>query len=316
MAILYKYMSFVDDFLISPAIKLSPPNLLNDPFESHGVDDIKSVMYDSYMSDGGKPLISNGKELSQDATKKIIQNNPTNIVSRTGVLSLSESNRSLLMWAHYASQHKGIVVGFEDDFLAHVEIDDTAKKKMIHTPFPIKISYDTSRFDLLEFKTSGKNIQEIAKSLAIKLLTTKSDDWIYEKEHRYIAPIGIADHIKYLGGNNDRTNAIRKLISDGKIKIDRKTKVVSIREDIKMDSGAYLTMAKDGNFLFLKTINPEKIKSIFFGLRTPYEHIKKYVMDIENNIDTLGHIELYQYELCNTQFRLNKNTLNKSKYLK
>ncbi|MFQ2119106.1 DUF2971 domain-containing protein [Aeromonas hydrophila] len=308
-------MSFVENFLVDPKIKLSPPNLLNDPFESHGIEEIKDLMYRSYIAEGATPLKINGRELSEERAKRMIQNNPTNIVARTGIVSLSESNRSLLMWAHYANQHKGIVIGFEDDFLSDIEIDDVAQKKMVHTRFPIKISYDTSRFDLMEFQIIGTTVQDISKQLAVKLLTTKSDDWIYEKEHRYIVPIAAADDIRYFGKTKGRTDLIRRLIADKKIHIDRKTQIVTVDKNVNMDNGLYVSISKDDNFMFYKKINPIKIKSIFFGLRTPEKQIEKFVLDIESMPDKLGHIELFKYKLCDKEFKLIKGRVEKINYL-
>nr|WP_282098645.1 DUF2971 domain-containing protein [Aeromonas hydrophila] len=113
------------------------------------------------------------------------------------------------MWAHYASQHKGMVIGLEDDFLCGEYSKEKITSNLIHSPNPIKITYDTTRFDLTEFDTLLKNMTQLSKLLAIKLLTTKSDDWIYEKEHRCIVPIGVADKILYIGKTSERTRKIK-----------------------------------------------------------------------------------------------------------
>lgn len=312
---LYKYMSFIDHLLILPTIKLSPPCLLNDPFEQHSSDDYKKLVYKCYLSDGSPPLNYKHKKNQKKFEQEIIQNQPSNIAGRTGIVSLSESSRSLLMWAHYADQHKGIVVGFDDDFLSDIETDALTQEKLIHTKKPIKISYDTTRFDPFEYENENGDFRGISKKLAMKLLTTKSDDWIYEKEHRYIIPIAVADKIKYLGGDNKATEDLINVDGQKRISIHAETKNVKVNSDILMTDNLYMTMSKNSNFLFLKKIDPKKIKAIFFGFRTPRENISRYVWDIEKNLATLGHIELFKYKLCDTDFKLVKERIKKSEYI-
>ncbi|MBF8449762.1 DUF2971 domain-containing protein [Aeromonas dhakensis] len=309
MAVLYKYMSYIDDYLSDPTIKLSPPSLLNDPFESQDVVDMKRFIYESYLASDNRAVYVDGKKVSESRAKRIIENAPMNVVNTSGVISLSESNRSLLMWAHYANQHKGIVIGLEDDFLYDELKNTPCSSRLIFEPKPIKISYDTIRFDLTDFESFPESRHDIAKILAMKLLTTKSDDWLYEKEHRCIVPIGIADKIIYTGKIADRTWKVKNYISNKQIRINGITKKVTVSDDIEYKSPVYKWLSRDDNFLFLKRISPKKIKSIYFGVRAHDDDIANMMKTISRNKRMLGHIKVYKYELCDRQFSIIKEQI-------
>ena len=81
-----------------------------------------------------------------------------------GILSLSSVNDNILMWSHYASNHKGIVICLD------------IRKDPSFFLHPIKIKYQKSYTELNylkdPYKASETNI------------TIKSEDWSYEQEVR------------------------------------------------------------------------------------------------------------------------------------
>lgn len=95
----------------------------------------------------------------------------------TGVSCLSESANSLLMWAHYANNHRGICV--EYDLLA---INNVLK----FTAVPVIYSKERTCFDFLD----PQSIEKDALKLLMQSLTTKSPEWCYEKEWRIIRDQG------------------------------------------------------------------------------------------------------------------------------
>lgn len=305
-------MPIISNYLKNPTIKLSPPALLNDPFESKNARHISDFIYDKYHDEYQGSLI-NGKRLTEARARTIIKNAPKRTINLSGIFSLSESNRSLLMWAHYADQHKGMVIGIEDDFLDN-DMDISIPTRLINTKRPIKVNYDTVRFDSSEFDFTKAHINVVTRQLALKVLTTKSDDWLYEKEHRFILPIALADKIKYTGESMNFGYRLRSAIKRGELEIDMDTKLVSIQEDTPMTDNLYQHMSSNKDFLFLKNINPKKIKSIYFGVRADYYMIKEYLDDIENNKEELGHIKLYNYTLCDERFSLIRDDLDEEDY--
>ena len=91
----------------------------------------------------------------------------------TGVSCFSESEDSLLMWAHYANNHRGICV--EYDLL---EINNI----LMFTAIPVIYSGERICFDFFD----PQSIEKDTLKLFIQSLTSKSPEWNYEKEWRII----------------------------------------------------------------------------------------------------------------------------------
>jgi hypothetical protein len=92
-----------------------------------------------------------------------------------GVLSLSRTKESLLMWAHYGDSHKGYVLGLDENhefFKARDMVGrPTSPKNVIYTTQRVHI--DADRDDYREM-----------------LLCTKSLEWAYEEEVRVFRTFG------------------------------------------------------------------------------------------------------------------------------
>ncbi|WP_316674863.1 DUF2971 domain-containing protein [uncultured Tolumonas sp.] len=84
-----------------------------------------------------------------------------------GIFCLSEIPDSILMWSHYADNHKGICLEFDVD----LKLNNTLLAVNYATKYPKVSIYDM-----------GINLAKTTHSI----LATKSADWSYEKEWRYI----------------------------------------------------------------------------------------------------------------------------------
>lgn len=86
-----------------------------------------------------------------------------------GIYSMSAEWNSLLMWAHYASNHKGICIGFFQQKIVNLN-----KFIMGSVHYPVDNTFpDITPFD------------DDTKMLLIQT-NTKSNEWLYEKEYRLI----------------------------------------------------------------------------------------------------------------------------------
>lgn len=90
-----------------------------------------------------------------------------------GISCLSESEKSLLMWAHYANNHCGMCV--EYDLL---EIN----RQLKFSPVPVIYSDDRVCLDIVNLET----LEPDAIKIFVESLTSKSLEWSYEKEWRII----------------------------------------------------------------------------------------------------------------------------------
>ena len=101
---LFKYLSEPRDLFTDGFIRLSQLSVLNDPFEasfcSNSLDELSDHFdYQKTFS----PSSESGEMSFSDCEKEMMNN--------IGIISLTENKESLLMWAHYANEHKGLIAG-------------------------------------------------------------------------------------------------------------------------------------------------------------------------------------------------------------
>ena len=187
--ILYKYKPINNhtiQILEKGEIFFPRKNDLNDPFEFN-------VVYNTYFasilgpiwlwkrlkrkgeSHGLRSFVSalrlkrrfSQKALHDGGQLETIKTELLDKVNKAGILCLSAIRDNVLMWSHYADEHKGICLIF-----------DTSKDSKILSPM-WKVRY-MSTFP----RQNVFSLDEEQKFRA--LLTTKSKVWSYEKEYRFI----------------------------------------------------------------------------------------------------------------------------------
>ena len=95
--------------------------------------------------------------------------------TKMGIACLSEAYDSLLMWAHYANDHRGMCVEYE-----LLEFN----RQLGFSPVPVV--YSDERVSIHTIETLERDIQ----GLFVESLTSKSPEWSYEKEWRIIRDDG------------------------------------------------------------------------------------------------------------------------------
>jgi hypothetical protein len=114
---------------------------------------------------------------------------------RFGILSLSETPTSLLMWAHYADCHRGLVFEFDASHLffhqrTSAGVIGKLRQVVYAVARPAIVAYDPS-----------VPAEELADRLIADLLLTKGVDWQYEREWRLIYPLDdLAGHPHSVNG--------------------------------------------------------------------------------------------------------------------
>lgn len=293
MRTLYKYYgSLPDDYLIKPTLKLACPENLNDPFESS---------ISRYISEIPEHV---GDTLSY--LKKLVNHaGLSKALSNTGVISMCETHRNILLWAHYANEHNGLTIGYREDILKNKFSENLIKIHDISTT-PLKVNYDTVRFDI----ESEKHVINSHKKVIRKILTTKGDDWIYEKEHRFLIPIYLADTIV---ANEKYNELMDEYIKRELIVKDETNSSAYFKERYSEDFYSIGILESETNLLrkarfsFYIDIEPEFISSIYFGCRYPKYLKQKWFKIIQKNSSKLSHIKLYEYDISDTDFSLTYN---------
>ncbi|MFM5749616.1 DUF2971 domain-containing protein [Aeromonas veronii] len=279
MNILYKYTTDLDTFFTKPTLKLSVPMYLNDPFESAISEEISH--YES-KEDGWLIELDYWTELLT-----------------LGVISFSETSRNLLMWAHYAKNHKGMCIGFEPDVLESIPRDKYMDRSY-HAYYPTKVNYDNVRVDLHELAAQKSNLYDAGIK---RILTTKSDDWIYEKEHRCIVPLEWCDNAILSNEIHPSTNHAIEYLRKKNSMVEIKDNHITTNSESDREL-VFSELAKFNDITFLKEVNPKKVKTVHLGYRYDKNKITKLINDLKKPTHPLHHIILFQYKLSKTRYEI------------
>lgn len=183
-AFLYKYyrdQSLNLDSVMSNKMWYSAPCNFNDAFDCDVAIDEQAI-FNNIL-----PIISGGRAIRKGSPKwiqykgslhkqiKILQKLFASQKISMGITCLSEAPESILMWSHYANNHRGICVSY--NLLA-------LNQKLQFSAVPVLYTQD--RVCLHSISLDQDKLSKETMSLFIKSITSKSTDWSYEKEWRII----------------------------------------------------------------------------------------------------------------------------------
>lgn len=88
-----------------------------------------------------------------------------------GVVCYSKEQNNILMWSHYADNHRGICLGFEPE-----------------TPYNTYSNFSFENLNLVKYSKAVANpdLKEISMNNIRDIYCTKAEDWKYEKEIRQV----------------------------------------------------------------------------------------------------------------------------------
>jgi hypothetical protein len=119
-------------------------------------------------------LIAGGITALQSASPLIKDGVLNELAVRLGILSLTEDPANILMWAHYAANHSGFVLEFNDEhewFHQRKSSSDDLRNLR-------QVSYVCSTEPRFLTELEGADV-----------LYAKSEDWHYEREWRIVRPL-------------------------------------------------------------------------------------------------------------------------------
>ncbi|TCR97796.1 DUF2971 domain-containing protein [Rhizobium sp. BK418] len=171
---LYKYVTLdrALSILKSGEIRMTQPRFLNDPHELcvevNGLS-VKKHFYDHLLGRGYSPEEAN--DISSRNLIGMVIDQVDDIRSRReeyGVLSLADSLENMLLWAHYANEHRGAVI----------EID---VGQLVVAGADLEFQY------LGQVEYCAKRVDFYGERLPVwSTLFFKSEAWAYEREWRLI----------------------------------------------------------------------------------------------------------------------------------
>ncbi|MDF7795950.1 DUF2971 domain-containing protein [Pseudomonas syringae] len=277
---LFKYMSEPRDFFEKGFIRLSQPSVLNDPFEAafcrKSLDELASNFDEptSWDPEFGELKFSQYIDLR---------------MHHIGVISFTESKENLLMWAHYANEHKGIVAGvayhpqmgsiFEHLFRADSLINSAWGEKWSKfdgAPTPVfyrkGLRYRNDKFDY----DYSNILAEGADRVLYEIFLQKSDEWIYEQEHRVILRLEQADRVIVPDISSIENRHIQKRIRNSSYSIvntDTRSCTVNL---LDIADGAERTavamelakLSKNPKTIYLMKLSSSSINNCLIGLNS------------------------------------------------
>lgn len=198
MTIFYKYCNAkvgFENILTNATLKWTNPQEFNDPFGCQCPLLFETVEKNKVLSlpvgMGKNNIILN--DVSIDFCNRQMDSMRSSLAFRrmeealigtvrsSGILCLTKDSQNILMWSHYADNHKGICLGFSPEGLNN-SIFKLAKPVLYTYKYP-KLYIDDIMRDI-----SDKQFDYTEKLINMYTLT-KFKDWAYEKEWRIFEPI-------------------------------------------------------------------------------------------------------------------------------
>jgi hypothetical protein len=191
MSSLYKYVSIIGlRRILDGSIRFTQPGAFNDPFEllPELVIPINGSARDLNISFDVKakrryPPIGELEDVtdqlsSSDATSRDIVKKLNDAI---GMLCLSKTNNSLLMWSHYSDQYAGAVIEFDGDqefFDGQIDVD--YRKARVKKDISIYL--------------------HAHEPVPVAELCIKSEEWRYEDEVRIVRTLSGCNETAYTDG--------------------------------------------------------------------------------------------------------------------
>ena len=255
---LYKYMPYRKEFFEDPLLRLTPSSGFNDPFDSKTSGEAMAKKL-AFLA------CENGEECRKPTPERIDKMGPeedgiVRELENLGILCLTEDLHNLLMWSHYADEHRGIVVEFDcsGQWLDCPQPEENTSDWVVNEFNPVPVRYSGRRpGDDLD----DEFIYEYGNAKFIKnTALVKSNDWIYEKEHRTIIQLSSANVViasKDIASWIEKTRTVLNVenLPEDKLKIT-----------LDVRTSPYLSCEPQDAMFFVRP-KPESIRAVYFGCR-------------------------------------------------
>jgi len=214
--VIYKYRNWENDFhkdvLRENEIYFASPIMFNDPFDSKISENLLLIDTEEKREEFAEHIVNESKNdlilMGKDPVnvksnfKERLKNNLSeehlfneiqefeNANKLYGIFSGSRTWKSVLMWSHYGNNHKGICIGFKEDYLLKSSNIGWSGDVDYLNDFPIR--------DPLNFNMN------IAEESFMKFYT-KAEEWRYEEEYRLVISniYGLADADRLMKLNSE-----------------------------------------------------------------------------------------------------------------
>jgi hypothetical protein len=281
---LYKYMTLESShkFLQNCSMRLTPRSCLNDPFEILAPRNIKNKY-----------------------KKEIDTNRFQEYLDFSGVISLTETKDNLLMWSHYAKEHSGVVFEFDVDLNDPFGFFNFFDFEKTDLPLFSKVYYRKNR----SYEDVSSNFS--AESLARHYYLTKSDEWLYEKEYRFILPFHKATDVTF--EISKLPHKISNLFPESIRNIEHPQTIRAGLLDFQLLKYLW-TSSKDTGVVFTIKINEFCVNSLCIGNNCDTSRLKKYIHDEVHNFNDSSALRRFYSPLTKRFFNIYKGVIHPDRY--
>ena len=170
---IFKFRAFNKDsikILENRELWFARPDSLNDPFECPFEPDQLFLGLSQFDS-----LEPNIKEKAKTIA--------LNTFNSMGICAFSRARKNQLMWSHYANEHKGFCIGFNEDLLTQ----NNEQIRAIDVEYQSKLprSQILKSFNMPDENSIESKIDRTAYN---SIIGTKYTYWKYERERRLVIP--------------------------------------------------------------------------------------------------------------------------------
>ena len=288
---IYKYTKLNESFFENGMLRFTQPQKFNDPFEGQ-VNNIE--LFEKYKeTDFFIPEMSN-QILERGLNSRKI-----------GVLSLSINKESLLMWAHYADEYKGMLLEFNPFVKLADNLIEFGANKLTLT----RIEYNNGR---MSGDYWGKIVENVPIALGIK-----NKQWEYEQEVRVFCHKDNIDNLICLKSEPldekkynvlQSRDLLKKVIAD-EYGSCNELLVSAIRQiDEYINSNDEYSQEgifyKNEDEIWLKKINKDSLNSIIIGpLADRWKALELYLRGVLSEVIS-GKTKLYFAVLNPSEYKL------------
>ncbi|MGU5655729.1 DUF2971 domain-containing protein [Aeromonas allosaccharophila] len=172
------------DSIINSSIYAAKPEFLNDPFDCQ-------IDFEFELKKAALNEINHENSILQAALNSpAFLENWRSVLSSCGVVSFTQDDIShkaienILMWTHYADEHKGVCLEYSvgEEYINNNWIGDNAENPLLMCR---SVNYK-SELSISCLDNNFKNERELVIALLEYYLTTKTKPWCYEHERRIV----------------------------------------------------------------------------------------------------------------------------------
>lgn len=182
------------DFLSNCTLRYAPHESFNDPFENQPSEPEQIDHLSKEEANALRATLRDDSTYSNELIGKTLRHRlqgdsgllaVEDYKERLGTLCLSEAHDNLLMWAHYASEHRGFVVEFDSSHFFDFADQSEVKVWLFNV--------DRVKYREMRVLDQPQDWWEYFHGTFHEIASTKSTHWSHEQEWRMTRPLKDAD---------------------------------------------------------------------------------------------------------------------------